>query len=486
MATKRDLVEAYHFNRRRLVTAFVSGAPGGREVEPARPGRTLVGGLALAVLLVAGAAVAGVFAPRDPDDWRKPGLVVSKETGAAYVILKESDHPVLRPVINITSARLILQDGATPTIVSQATIDDQTIGDDIGILGAPATLPTSSLLVDSGWTACTRDGGGLSVAVPGEDHVRAVPDAGFVVQSKGVSYVVAQGTGKDGEPGAYRYAVPSGQDAGDPDNMLDELGLGPLGSAAEVPEEWLALFPAGADLDWKSFGLHGFGEPVPHREDPALGLPPQARVGDVVTVGDESLLLTGTRMRELDDFALAVYRHSTTPGGLLQDASGGSRPGRGPVDWELEQLPRLRHEQPIGDATHWPAATLDPELGDECAVLHSSPDAAPRVTLATDPTGDASPDAAGRADRTVSVASGRGAYVLSGDWTGTDGSPFVVDAKGYAYPLEGSEAAARLGYAGHAPAVVPDSWVELLKAGTPLSVAAALCPPGHEGNSACD
>ena len=316
--------------------------------------------------------------------------------------------------------------------------------------------------------------------------MRPVPDAGFVVRSKGVSYVVAQGTGKDGEPGAHRYVLPTGQDSGDPDNMLDELGLGPLSSAAQVPEEWLALFPAGADLDWRSFGLHDFGRPVPHRDDPSLDLPPQAQVGDVVTVGDESLLLTGTRMRVLDDFALSVYRHSATPDGLLQDASGSGRPGGGPIDWQRDQLPRLRHERPIGDATHWPVDTLAPEVGDECAVLQSSPDAAPRVTLATDPTGAASPDSAGPAGRTVSVASGRGAYVLSGDWNGTDGSPFVVDAKGYGYPLEGSEAAARLGYAGHDPAVVPDSWVELLKTGTPLSVAAALCPPGHEGNSACD
>ena len=45
MATKKDLVEAYSFSRRRLVTAFLSGAPGGREVEPSRPGRTVVGGV---------------------------------------------------------------------------------------------------------------------------------------------------------------------------------------------------------------------------------------------------------------------------------------------------------------------------------------------------------------------------------------------------------------------------------------------------------
>ncbi len=73
MGTPRDLVEAHSFNRRRLVTAFVSGAPGGRDVEPARPGRTLVGGLVLAVLLTAGAAVSGVLARQPPADGDRPG-----------------------------------------------------------------------------------------------------------------------------------------------------------------------------------------------------------------------------------------------------------------------------------------------------------------------------------------------------------------------------------------------------------------------------
>jgi hypothetical protein len=68
MATRSDLVEAYSFNRRRLVTAFVSGASGGREAEGARPGRTIVGGLALAVLLLAGAAIARTLSASHPDD----------------------------------------------------------------------------------------------------------------------------------------------------------------------------------------------------------------------------------------------------------------------------------------------------------------------------------------------------------------------------------------------------------------------------------
>ena len=68
----------------------------------------IVGGAALAVLLIAGAAIAGIFTKKTPDDWAKVGLFVSKETGAAYVITDDEPPIVVRPVINITSAKLIL------------------------------------------------------------------------------------------------------------------------------------------------------------------------------------------------------------------------------------------------------------------------------------------------------------------------------------------------------------------------------------------
>lgn len=50
MASKKELVEAQSFAKRRLTTAFVAGAPGGREVEPHRPMRAVFGGLALSTL----------------------------------------------------------------------------------------------------------------------------------------------------------------------------------------------------------------------------------------------------------------------------------------------------------------------------------------------------------------------------------------------------------------------------------------------------
>src|SRR3546814_5858307 len=93
MSTKRDLVDAHAYSRRRLITAFVSGAPGGREVEPARPARAIIGGIALGVLMLAGAALASMFAGRSPADWPDPGIILSKANGHHYVVLAE-DQPV--------------------------------------------------------------------------------------------------------------------------------------------------------------------------------------------------------------------------------------------------------------------------------------------------------------------------------------------------------------------------------------------------------
>lgn len=491
MATKRDLVEAYSFSRRRLVTAFVSGAPGGREVEPTRPGRTIVGGLALAVLLVAGAAIAGIFAPRDPDEWNKPGLVVSKETGAAYVILEESEHPELRPVINITSARLILQGDIEPTLVSQDTIDEQIIGDDIGILSAPASLPTPSLLIDTGWTACTGDRLGLRLSIAEAPGARRVPTAGFLVESNKVNYVVAQARVADGEvAGAYRYELPTqraGSRSDDQDNMLGDLGLPIRDDSARVSEDWMALFPTGGALDFASFGLTGFGDPVPYQA--SQGVPSGSKVGDVVTfpASDEetkSMLLTLEGPTVLDPFALTLYRYTTTPNGKLTP----DRRRRGsPVETTQDEPPAATQITAPYAAAHWPDQIFQGDITERCAELTPVPGEAPTVQIATAPDDEASADGIPAAKRVAVVAPGRGAYVLSGSWTSeSEGSPFVIDAKGKSYPLVGADTAARLGYGEVPVVVVPDSWVELFEPGVNLSVDAALCPPDRDVGQSCD
>ncbi len=473
MATKKDLTEAYAFSRRRLVTAFVSGAPGGREVEPARPGRTIVGGLALAVLLVAGAAVAGVFSPRVDEGWaEQPGLIISKESGAAYVIteIEEGAEPVLRPVINITSAKLILGPDVEPTIIPDEYINEEQRGDDIGILGAPANVPDPDRLIDTGWTACTdiSEGYGIRLAVSREPEVVPAPGGAVLVEVEDDQdpsvFVIATGRLEGAEvPRAYSYRVPKSRGR---DNLLDAIGLPQAGSAGVVPEEWLALFPRGGDLTRDAFHLEGVGDPASYATD-LTGLE-DARVGDVVTTPSQQLLLTQDGPVDLDPFPAGVY--------LAGDEA----------DITLDDPPALvRGDQPYLDA-HWPQDLVTPVLGQQCARLSAAAGQRPGVEIVTTPTGDASAEEVDLGDRSVRVDAGAGAFVLSGGWDQTTGGdPHLMDARGQRFPLVGAGTAGQLGYADYAVATVPDSWVELFDRGVPLSQSAALCPPTLKQGKSC-
>lgn len=472
MATKKDLVEAHAFSRRRLVTAFLSGAPGGREVEPARPGRTIVGGLALAVLLVAAAAIASVLASKTEEDWNKVGLVVSREEAAPYVILEDEEDPELIPILNITSAQLILGADVEPTYVEQDVIEQQTPGETIGIFGAPQTLPRPDRFIEDGWTACTGDGRGIMLGLRTAPDVHIVDRGGLVVTNQGRDYVVARAGDLADVPRATLYPLPAaGTGTDSVDAMLNELGLRERAEAVEVPEDWLQLFPTGGELSWTTFQISGAGNPPP---DPAA-YPPGAEVGDYWVDGDEGLVLTETGPMRLSAFALQVYRYSPIP------ASKPDRPGR---------LPRLLDGEPplLGEETrtyldaNWPDKPLEQVTGDPCALLVADPGGVPRVELVHNPGDEVS--AAGLDDPQLidySIEDGRGAFVQSGDWDDTSSlRSYVVDPRGTAYSLLDAQTVDKLGYDEVAAPLVPDSWVELFGAGVDLSTADALCPPAPE------
>lgn len=467
MTTKKDLVEAHAYTRRRLVTAFLSGAPGGREVEPTRPGRTILGGAALALLLVAGAAIASVLSPRTSEDWASAGLIISKQTGERYVITKKSDPPELRPVINVTSAQLILGADVQPKIVSQKTLDTVTPKDDIGILGAPQQLPSPSRFIESGWTACTGQGHGLAVDIARTPHVRRSASAGFVVSDQGDFWLVAEGAPADSSlpTQAYRYHLPFGPQA---DNMLHDLGVVPTGSAIAVPTEWLDLLPAGGELSAASFGLKKVGQPAPGTQ-----LPPGATVGDYVTVSNgTTYLLADDGPVRLQPFAAAVYEHSAPP--QAQHLTADQEPGGN------------ARTSPTASA-NWPTGALSTPRTDPCLELRAKHGAAPYVDLATDPsTTSASATDLGPRDRRDTIDPGAGAFVRSGDWGSTTStSTFVVDDKAAAYPLVGATALKNLHYDTYPAPIVPDSWIKVLGQGVTLSTELALCPPAPTGTSKC-
>lgn len=466
MATKKDLVEAYAFSRRRLVTAFVSGAPGGREVEPARPGRMIVGGIAIAVLLLAGAAAAGALKPRPGVDWTKEAGLVTDDRGALYINLEETDspgQPLLRSVINVTSAQLILGSEAEAEKVPTEDIADRPKGPPIGILGAPATVPQVDTLINGGWTSCTGTDLGIRTHVAEGRQAEPTPRLGFVVRGaeSEQAFLIAEAEVPGLPTRAYRYPLP------DNDALYAALRVSPTDEVT-VPERWLELFPPGGPLNATGLGIAGWGDRagVP-------GYPDDARVGDWFTQSGRPFALTKAGAVLLTPFAAAVLRSTSLGRRLPQElpvADGGSF--------------TIDRSEPFADA-QWPEAVLDGSAGaDEelCAVLQTAEDEEPATRLGIAPSEAASAQGVPPTMAEATVESGHGAVVRSADWiSDSGGTVHLIDDRGYSYPLASRTEVDNLGYGGVAEVVVPHYWNKLFAVGPELSREAALCPPATAG-----
>lgn len=453
MSSKRDLVEAHSFNRRRLVTAFVSGAPGGREVEPVRHGRTLVGGLVLAVLLVAGAAVSGLLAPTVPDDWLDSGLVVGKGSGARFVAY----HGTLYPVANTASARLIVapEGKLQVTFAPDDLIAQQPQGPTLGIVGAPDALPAPSRLRQTGWTACTDDTEDVNVRIGETPGAVPVRDGALVVHASGAKgvFVVADGR-RFPVPDRYRRST------------LRALGLDgePVHDVAGL---WLDALPVGPPL---------VPFTVPHAGRSARELSSRLdRIGDAVRVDGRPYVVLSQGLLPVSEFAFALY----TSDGF--GAAGGRPPSYRSGD--LADVPTAGGSaDPVPD--EWPTGRVRALPGEDyCLLLHTHADEAATVSLAT-PVADDAPARRG-AGRTASVQTGHGAlvYATSAGVQPKDGQRsgaplYLLDATGtsYAVGTKGAsrDAQVRLGYGDVQPVAVPDTWLDLFDYGPALTTSAAV------------
>lgn len=439
MASKRDLVEAQTFSRRRLLTAFTSGAPGGRELEPTKPLRGVVAGVSLSVLLVLGSLGLGLLSPTLPDGWDDQSLVIVEGDGSRYVGIRGTLHPVL----NVTSARLVLDSGAFHVVdVSEDDITDAPRGATLGIPGAPDELPLAGRLTATGWQACVAPGGRTALTLDPDAPAPVVDaDAGALVEVAGTLYLVADGT---------RHRIPTADEAA----VLRALGLDTADPVA-AGADWLNLVPAGSDLAPLT---------VPDAGSAALpegGLPVDTRVGTVVEVsgvGDGArryVVDARGELAPLSDLAYPLY--------LLGAGDLAAEPLRvtaaeiaavrtsatpvAPADLP-EQVPAL-----AGPGT---TACLALTTGDEARVDLVLRDGAP-------------------AEPGVRVAPGSGALVRAQTTEGAAATVRLVDGSGRAYPVPDAsdEVLARLGYAPDDVTRVPPAWAELFPTGPDLTVDAA-------------
>ncbi|MFD1814750.1 type VII secretion protein EccB [Rhodococcus gannanensis] len=193
--TTRWQVSGYRFLVRRMEHALVR-----RDVrmlhDPMRSqSRALAVGAVLSVVVVAGCAALALIRPKDSIG--NAQIVVGKESGAMFVFLEDTLHPVL----NLASARLIVGSDDRPVIVKESELGTRPRGPLLGIPGAPSALPHQD---PGAWTLCDSiaPGGARAVTssiVLGGPHLGAgaddlSDDEALLVQSVDGTWLVHNGT----------------------------------------------------------------------------------------------------------------------------------------------------------------------------------------------------------------------------------------------------------------------------------------------------
>lgn len=453
MASKKDLVEAQTFSRRRLLTAFVSGAPGGRELEPTKPLRAVVSGVALTGLLVVGSLVAGLLKPSLPEGWDHNTLVVTKGSGSRYVAL----DGVLYPVLNTTSARLLVSGGLEVVQVDEKRIAETPRGITVGIPGAPDELPAPDSLIGTAWLACTDAQGAtttvlsrgeqpeaLAAAVTAQD---APAEAGLLVRTGGDQYLVTNGR---------RHLVPRAETVA----VLRAIGQETV-VPWDVSAQWLNLFAPGEDLE--PIVVEGARSQVPA----GTAAPPDAVVGSVLSVSDADgrryVVDSRGELAPLSDFAEQLYRL-------------GSGADVGPdLEVTLAQIQGMPTSASPAGGADWPTevpASL-PDGEPACAFLLTDTQdegVEPTVHLVSGPDVAIEQEAA-----TVWVEPAGGALVRASGGAGVAGPVQLIDQTGraFALPDASDDVLTRLGYTSEDIVTVPQTWLSLFPTGPALTVAAA-------------
>lgn len=440
MATKNDLIEAQTFSRRRLLTAFVSGAPGGKELEPTAPLRAVIAAIALTVAVILVGVFWGLIRPGLPNGWENGRLLLVSDTGARFVTV----DGVLHPVINTASARLLLPASEYEVIsTDQQSLDGVGVGTTLGIVGAPDELPAPESLSNTGWSACVTDDAVLDVRIGGAS-VRPVTGFAAVVESGGERYVV------DGE---RSYAVGEGGS----DAVLRAAGITAL-APVSVPVEWLNLFTPGTEL--APLSIEDAGVPVAGTSLAA---------GDVVHVrGSEEeeryLVQAEGTLAALTPLAWRLYQLGAGVDREFVEVAAADVAG-------LATAP-----QPAGGAD-WPAVGFESVASDQrvCALL-AADGAEARTVLAAQ-------EAEIETTTGVHVEPGSGALVRAGGrGQQSTGIVTLVDATGTAFALPGAteETVNRLGYDLDDIGAAGDVWIDLLATGPALTEEAAGLSPTAE------
>jgi type VII secretion protein EccB len=141
-------VSGYRFLVRRMEHALVRGDVRMLDDPLRAQSLSLIGGCILTAIIVAACAVLAFLRPQGA--LGNAPIVMVRESGALYVRIGDTVHPVL----NLASARLIAGTPANPVAVNQSAINAADRGPLVGIPGAPAMIAAPLGEQQPGWAVC--------------------------------------------------------------------------------------------------------------------------------------------------------------------------------------------------------------------------------------------------------------------------------------------------------------------------------------------
>ncbi len=505
MASRRDELNAYTFAKRRMLAAFVQPSATGSEEDAPRPLRAVVPSVIIGAVILAGFGAWGMLRPTAPQGWDAPGekVIIASKSTTRYVVLKTGNQkPQLHPVLNMASAKLLLDPDQGEVIkVDESVLDSGKIphGVTIGIPYAPDRLPDAS---DAGeakrWAVCQRPGG-QDGNIQKAAFVFAKREQGKTEGSgrlQGGELLYVQGP----EPDRTRYIVDGSGTAYPLDNnpQLLRAVVGSRRKPEQVSKDWLDTLHKGSKISFPPIDGVGSNAGASRELDTRAN-----KVGMVLSALDggvpQSYVVLPGKVAPISDFMATLLLQDPDLVSLRQanKAFPAETGSFSPNDTEFgdHNWPRER-PKPVNSAS-----TSQGAPNTVCNVLRPVPGSG-KTTLSTwVGTTFPAPLPTGSSSAYVTPGSGQ----LYRQFQGSDtqaGGLFLVTDTGLRYVLQengdsssaacgigksssknqqtqdAQDAQTRLGYKDVNPARIPAAWSDFLPTGPRLSSADACQPQG--------
>lgn len=418
--------------------------------------RAVSAGIIIAVLICLGAALLAYFKPlgkRGGDS-----LLVDRTTNQLYVVLPDSGQ--LRPVYNLTSARLILGSVGNPSAVKSQELDNMPKGQPLGIPGAPYATPVAAS-PETQWSLCdtvikpdsvapTVDTSVLVTPLSMDGSVGGMrPEQGMLVSFKGADWLVTS-TG--------RHAIDLSDRA-----VTSAVGIPVTARSTPISEGLFNALPNAGP--WRLPEIPAMGAPN------TVGLPPELVIGSVfttVTENDEqNYVVLSDGVAKINATTAAALRATNSFGMISPPPMEASA---------VSRIPERVYTSPLPDVPMTMLGRQDtPTL---CWAWQREPgDQSPKTTVIAGRHLPLPPSAMSTGidqisgDATVHITGGQYIRLQSPDPRYGE-SLYYIDPQGVRYGIPDEQTAGTLGLT--APTTAPWQVVSLLVDGPVLSKEAAL------------